>query len=161
MGIPVKYIGKKPQKTDSICMTNYIWQKGATLLVPDDIALRLFQYPDVWAEGSIDDVGSIPKTFTEDGYEASKSEVDKAELKEDAAESSSVFDQERIAQLQDAIEMLDPTKKGDFDGSSGMPDKDVLEDFVGFKPSATEIKEAFTRFTNTSVGEESEANPHD
>ena len=46
----IKYVGKRPQKRDTVTLSGLIWEQGETLEVPVEIANKLVQYPDVWQQ---------------------------------------------------------------------------------------------------------------
>lgn len=54
--IPIKYVGKKKEKHDTINHTGTIWQPGQTLFYPARIARPLLLHPDVWRLGRKEDV---------------------------------------------------------------------------------------------------------
>ena len=48
--IKIQYIGKKPQRIDTVAGTGIVWTgNGDVQLVPSDAAKRMLQHPDVWA----------------------------------------------------------------------------------------------------------------
>ena len=51
-GVPVKYIGQKPVKRDTICGTGLEWTRGQVIVVPREMAECLLRHPDVWGVGS-------------------------------------------------------------------------------------------------------------
>ena len=51
-GVPVKYIGQKPVKRDTICGTGLEWTRGQVIVVPREMAECLLRHPDVWVVGS-------------------------------------------------------------------------------------------------------------
>ena len=46
----IKYVGKKPQRSDSVADTGLVWKAGQVHVVTDAVASRLLQHPDCWAE---------------------------------------------------------------------------------------------------------------
>lgn len=56
----VQYVGKKPQKRDTVAGSGLVWQRGEVIEVETQIANRLLRYPDVWKEyleGGLADAG--------------------------------------------------------------------------------------------------------
>lgn len=51
----VKYIGKKPYRSDSVCGTGLVWTPGQVHVVTDDVGSRLIRHTDVWANVEITD----------------------------------------------------------------------------------------------------------
>ncbi len=49
--VPVKYIGQKPVKRDTVCGTGLEWTPGQVIGVPREMAERLLRHPDVWVIG--------------------------------------------------------------------------------------------------------------
>lgn len=46
----IQYIGKKPQRIDTVAGTGIVWAgNGDVQLVPSDAAKRMLQHPDIWA----------------------------------------------------------------------------------------------------------------
>lgn len=49
--IAIYYIGSKPLKRDTVAGTNFVWEGfGAKRNVPEDVAARLLQHPDIWVD---------------------------------------------------------------------------------------------------------------
>lgn len=48
--IPIKYIGSKAQKKDTVAGTGLVWERGQIHFVPPLIAIKLTPYKDVWRE---------------------------------------------------------------------------------------------------------------
>lgn len=48
--IPIKYIGAKDQKKDTVAGTGLVWEHGQIHFVPPLIAIKLTPYTDVWRE---------------------------------------------------------------------------------------------------------------
>ncbi|MAK55664.1 MAG: hypothetical protein CML17_07460 [Pusillimonas sp.] len=46
--LPVKYIGKKPQKVDNVANTGLIWTPGQIHFLPPMVAQKLSAVKDVW-----------------------------------------------------------------------------------------------------------------
>lgn len=51
----IQYVGKKPQRSDSVADTGLVWTPGQVHVVTDSVAERLLAHPDVWAKVSIED----------------------------------------------------------------------------------------------------------
>lgn len=49
--VPIKYIGAKARKVDTVADTGLVWEVDTVHLVPPAVAARLLRHPDVWAEG--------------------------------------------------------------------------------------------------------------
>lgn len=47
--VPVKHVGIRPERTDNVANTGLTWRGDETLLVPEQKAVILLKYPDVWA----------------------------------------------------------------------------------------------------------------
>lgn len=47
--VPVKHVGNRPERTDNVANTGLKWHGNETLLVPEQKAVLLLKYPDVWA----------------------------------------------------------------------------------------------------------------
>lgn len=69
--VPIKHVGTRPSKTDNVAGSGLTWNGDETHLVPDDKALILLRYPDVWtfdkayldsAKDDPDLIGLIPVT---------------------------------------------------------------------------------------------------
>ena len=54
--VPVKYIGGKPMKHDTVGGTDAVWLQGQTILYPADKVSRLFRHPDVWVLGDVSEI---------------------------------------------------------------------------------------------------------
>lgn len=50
----IQYIGKKPQRSDSVADTGLVWAPGQVHIVTDAVAERLLAHPDVWASVPIE-----------------------------------------------------------------------------------------------------------
>ena len=48
--IPIKYVGLKPMRPDSVAGTGLVWLPGETHEVEPGAALKLLKHPDVWAD---------------------------------------------------------------------------------------------------------------
>jgi hypothetical protein len=48
---PVKYVGTRPYYVEGCYGSKINFTKGETILVPDDLALKLFRHADVYAPG--------------------------------------------------------------------------------------------------------------
>jgi len=140
--VPIKHVGTRPSKTDNVAGSGLTWNGDETHLVPDDKALILLRYPDVWTfdkaylDSAKDDpnlIGLIPVTVhitTADfeavaNGEAELMVVHHADTKPEAAPEA-------------APEVTLPDAEGDGDGASGPTlneeldalDKDGLIDFA-------------------------------
>ena len=59
-GVPVKYIGKKQEKTDNVANTGLTWTRGQIHGVPPVAAQILAKHPTVWQIVSWGDVDADP-----------------------------------------------------------------------------------------------------
>lgn len=68
---PVKYIGKREQYTDGTYGTLVTWQKDETHLIPDEIARKLLNHPDVYILGESDNASTpeLPDSTDDDNKE--------------------------------------------------------------------------------------------
>jgi len=48
---PIKYIGKRPFYTEGAYGSKIEFKKDETVLVPEEIAIKLLKHPDVYVEG--------------------------------------------------------------------------------------------------------------
>lgn len=48
--VPIKYVGKKDQKTDNVADTGLVWQRGEIHYVPPLLAQKYKRHPGVWQE---------------------------------------------------------------------------------------------------------------
>lgn len=66
--IPIKYIGSKDRKKDSVAGTGLVWEQGQIHYVPPRVAIQLTPYSDVWREAweeAEEDPGSVGTVLTE------------------------------------------------------------------------------------------------
>jgi hypothetical protein len=47
--VPVKHVGNRQKRDDNVAGTGLTWIGDETHLVPDDKAVKLLKFPDVWA----------------------------------------------------------------------------------------------------------------
>ena len=61
MVIAIRYIGKRETYTDGTYGSRVTFKKGESLLVPDDIAVKMLKHPDVYVRGDLlsADVGVV------------------------------------------------------------------------------------------------------
>jgi len=54
-GVPIEYVGKKPNKVDNIANTGLTWTPGQIHIVPPLVALKLLvpDYADIWREADL------------------------------------------------------------------------------------------------------------
>jgi len=54
-GVPIEYVGKKPNKVDNIANTGLTWAPGQIHIVPPLVALKLLvpAYADIWREADL------------------------------------------------------------------------------------------------------------
>lgn len=65
--IPIKYIGNKEQKKDTVAGTGLVWRRGEIHFVPPLIAVKLTPHTDVWREAweeAESDPGSVGLVVT-------------------------------------------------------------------------------------------------
>ena len=63
----IRYIGRKPVKTDNVCKTDAVWNgHGADVEVPRDVAVRLLAHPDIWALAEAIEVEARPPPEDDD-----------------------------------------------------------------------------------------------
>ena len=53
MPIAIRYIGKRETYTDGTYGSKITFTKGESLLVPDDIAVKMLKHPDVYERGDL------------------------------------------------------------------------------------------------------------
>lgn len=56
--VPIKYIGPKAEKHDTVNHTSTIWKPGQTLYYPLRLAKALLLHPAVWRLGDRRDIGA-------------------------------------------------------------------------------------------------------
>jgi hypothetical protein len=49
--VPIKYVGAKARRTDSVAGTGLAWEADTVHMVPPEVAVKLLRHPDVWAKG--------------------------------------------------------------------------------------------------------------
>jgi hypothetical protein len=54
--VPIKYMGGKPDKHDTVNHTGTVWQKGQTLPYPARLAKALLVHTGVWRLGKREDI---------------------------------------------------------------------------------------------------------
>lgn len=54
--IPIKYVGKKAEKHDTINHTGTIWKPGQTVWYPTRLAKGLLTHPEVWRLGKKEEI---------------------------------------------------------------------------------------------------------
>ena len=82
----VRYIGRKPCKTDTVTKTNVKWAKrGQVIEMPNANAVRLFQYPGIWVEADTDH--DPMKDESHDGVEGAALPVNVSQTREERLES--------------------------------------------------------------------------
>lgn len=54
--VPIKYVGKKGEKHDTVNHTGTVWAVGQTIMYPLRLAKALLVHPDVWRIGKREDV---------------------------------------------------------------------------------------------------------
>lgn len=59
--VPVKYIGKKAQKTDNVAGTGLSWSAGEIHLLKPGAAGQLLKHGDIWQEVGIDELNAHPE----------------------------------------------------------------------------------------------------
>jgi hypothetical protein len=51
----IKYIGKKPERSDSVADTGLVWKPNQVHIVTDAVGERLIAHPDVWVSVPIEE----------------------------------------------------------------------------------------------------------
>lgn len=54
--VPIRYVGKKPEKHDTVNHTGTVWKPDQTLFYPARLARGLLLHPAVWRLGRREDV---------------------------------------------------------------------------------------------------------
>ena len=52
--VGIRYIGRKPQKTDNVADTGAVWQPGQVINFPMDVARKFLSHNNVWAMVDVD-----------------------------------------------------------------------------------------------------------
>lgn len=75
--VPIRYVGSKPRRTDSVARTGLVWGPGEVHEVPAHAAQLLLRHPDVWA---IEGGGRAPAVFEEPETDEEREAIELAEM---------------------------------------------------------------------------------
>jgi hypothetical protein len=138
--VKVRYIGTKPIRGDNICGTLAVWTgEGSVQAVPEDVAVRLCQFPDVWqlADKPVIKRPAVQAAPAECDY----LDDDEPEAAPDQADGTPVTAAEIVAILP----LLD--KDTDFTEAGRPIMASVRAQFEGRPVEIADVKEAWATFT--------------
>jgi hypothetical protein len=114
--VPIKYVGLKPEVTDTVAETGLMWRSGEIQFVPDWAVAKLVYHTDTWVRATADDLdaaGLIRPDASEPERRKPEPEVDDMESMKVGLPSLSVLNKASLAMLavQRYGQVLDPGMK--------------------------------------------------
>lgn len=88
--MPVKYIGHRARYGDGVYGSGLFWHQGETVMVPDELAVKLLRHTEVWTRGNEADVSapqSVRTVDTETEEETESVRIEIASMEKDALEA--------------------------------------------------------------------------
>jgi hypothetical protein len=114
--VPIKYVGLKPEVTDTVAETGLVWRSGEIQFVPAWAVAKLVYHTDTWARATPEDVeaaGLRRSDAAEPEHRKPEPELDDMESMKVGLPSLTVLNRASLASLavQRYGQVLDPSMK--------------------------------------------------
>jgi hypothetical protein len=114
--VPIKYVGLKPEVTDTVSETGLTWRSGEIQFVPDWAAGKLCYHTDTWARATDDDLvaaGLVKPAVTDPEMLKPEPELDDMDSLKTAMPSLATMNKQALSAMavQRYGQVLDPAMK--------------------------------------------------